>query len=598
MTPPHHINLGTLRWRPSRPGSEEGRWYVDTRDGVPWFRVDGATRKGDRPKAEKYRDELAAARTTLQAVQVRKDVRGETCAEWFERYYEACELGLVGRKNRGRPQAAAETRAGRFAVHLKSILGDVLMSEVNASQIRAVVRYLDEQIRIRLAFYADASNRGGRKPGLSAKTAKHIFGEVKAGFREAVHSKRDDLRVLKSDPTIGVLPPDGGDTREQAALYPAELVALLCCDDVPMWRREAYALAAYLGPRLGELGRLTAAHVDVAHGTVRIPGTKTDAAKRTVKIHPHLRPLLERLVRESPTGPLVRLPVSDGKNGAAAHLKRDMLRAQLKRPELWRDDDTHLPMNFHGLRHTCITHWCVAGEDISTVMAMSGHTNAQMTQHYLDKAAIARAGFGKPHPPLPEALVSGDVTSHVTKGPKSLKSLSGRRDLNPRRQAPKACALPGCATPRRRNEDVLARTWGRLQGDAPRQGKIADARERAGLPAGGALPAAKEPRSPRRCRVTDATSRPCGWGRGRGATFLGDAFGEEARENARSSTLPLLSTPPRQVSGHRASEERVDRSFEQGDQRPARSRDLLPRTPAAAVTRRKAGHGRSGVCRT
>lgn len=39
-----------------------------------------------------------------------------------------------------------------------------------------------------------------------------------------------------------------------------------------------------------------------------------------------------------------------------------------------------------------------------------------------------------------------------------IRTLSGRRDLNPRRRAPKARALPGCATPRRRGRDSNPRT--------------------------------------------------------------------------------------------------------------------------------------------
>lgn len=68
--------------------------------------------------------------------------------------------------------------------------------------------------------------RGGnmRKPGLSSKSASHIWSEITSGFKEAVSSKLDDLRILPVNPALGVQPPIRTQPREQEALFPSEVV--------------------------------------------------------------------------------------------------------------------------------------------------------------------------------------------------------------------------------------------------------------------------------------------------------------------------------------------------------------------------------------
>ena len=67
--------------------------------------------------------------------------------------------------------------------------------------------------------------------------------------------------------------------------------------------------------------------------------------------------------REARDRPLLDVPRGDGKGGAADLTRADLIRARLTRPDPTRDDDSQMPFTFHGLRHTCITHWAVAGKD-------------------------------------------------------------------------------------------------------------------------------------------------------------------------------------------------------------------------------------------
>jgi integrase len=355
----------------------------------------------------------------------------ETVREWFARYHKAAARGEVGRKNRGRPQAAIARRRGVFKTWIDPLIGHLPMTgsrSVGPDDIRRVVARLDNEIRIRGAFYRGKGARdeqSGKKPGLSHTTAKHVWSELTNGFREAKTSKIDRLRVREDDPTRDVQPPDGGADREQAALYSSELVKLLSCEAIPLARRRVYALAAYTGLRRGELDRLTVDDVDLEHGTVRVRGTKTDAARRRVPIEPELRPLLALLVEERKSGALLAVPRADGKGGSADLIRSDLARAELTREDLTADDETRMPFTFHGLRHTAITHWYLAGRDTKWLLIVAGHTMSEMTCRYLDAAAVARSTFGAPHPPLPASLLVSP-SPEVSEASRSKRSVSSR----------------------------------------------------------------------------------------------------------------------------------------------------------------------------
>ena len=65
------------------------------------------------------------------------------------------------------------------------------------------------------------------------------------------------------------------------------------------------------------------------------------------------------------------------------------------REELFADDAERMPLNFHGLRHTALTHWAVAGRSVPWLLSAAGHTNVAMATRYVDGAAVLRATFGQ-----------------------------------------------------------------------------------------------------------------------------------------------------------------------------------------------------------
>ena len=129
----------------------------------------GAAGAVDMPGIAEHEVERAAAKAKEVALAV---IAGgyvptealDTVNDWYKRYYEFAERGEVGRKNRGQPQVTAKDRAARFWKWISPVIGTRPMALVGPDDLRAVVRKLDEQIRIAPPALR-AAPRAGRTRG-------------------------------------------------------------------------------------------------------------------------------------------------------------------------------------------------------------------------------------------------------------------------------------------------------------------------------------------------------------------------------------------------------------------------------------------------
>lgn len=92
------------------------------------------------------------------------------------------------------------------------------------------------------------------------------------------------------------LPKAQKDVVKRQAFTPADVVRLLEAARTDQALFDLITLAAYTGARIEELCSLKAEHVKVGGAALVIPGTKTDAAARTVPVHSALMDTLDRLL--------------------------------------------------------------------------------------------------------------------------------------------------------------------------------------------------------------------------------------------------------------------------------------------------------------
>jgi integrase len=338
----------------------------------------------------------------------------ETVDEWFKRYdAHLVERGL----------SSLRDIRGHYKNHIAPILGSIEIRLVRRDHIEAVRDSLDRKIR---DGYTDAN---GKQREVTWKTAANVWGTCTKMFDEAAHSKRRDLVVRADDPTDRVKGPDRGTEKQKPILYPSEVLALLSCERVPLYRRRVYAVAIYLGARANELAALTAADLDLDHGRVTIAKqvdretgedrqTKTRRA-RSFDIEPELLPLLHVLVSERPAGRLLHLPPDEDR---AELLRKDLRTTGVERAELFvEEDEMRERLKFHNLRDTCRTWMAKRGDEPLRIQWRGGHTDFAMTQKYIAAGKNLGARFGQPFAPLPSAVLVAGLLAGLSASSKRQK---------------------------------------------------------------------------------------------------------------------------------------------------------------------------------
>jgi integrase len=377
---------GTIDWRVGKDGVPCWHARVSLADGSrPWVAMPGIPRGAE-----------AAARVMARKVSRRMRQTGavpawtgETVNEYFDRWIDV-------RERKG--MRSARNDRGRYDKWISPRIGTRRITAIGKDDLKGVVLHLDEAVQAkRLAW----------------KSAINVWGVCTKLFNDACRSKLPDLCVRDDNPALLVRGPDRGIDRAAPYLFPSEFLALASCQGVPLHWRQIYTLAVYLYIRGGELAALDWAdvHLDLGYvhvhraldtDTGRIKSTKTNRTRK-VRIEPTLLPLLREMHREADgEGSVVEMPPFCE---WAKSLRHYLKLAGCVRADLFANDETRRHIDFHDLRHTGITWRAIRGDDPKKIQRGAGHTEAAMTDKYINEAEIFGEGFGEVFPTLPLALV-------------------------------------------------------------------------------------------------------------------------------------------------------------------------------------------------
>ncbi len=326
---------------------------------------------------------------------------------------------LADRVARGIHTAQSHDRR-RLAKHVLRILGPLDVRSFGREDVERVVTDLDRKILL------DEDH----EEHLSWKTASNVWVLVARMCKDMASAKPRHLRVRDDNPAEKVRPPERGETTAQQYLYPSEFRRLMECKAIDATFRAVYAVAVYTYARSNELAALTWDDVDLNHGVIhitksvdretrKVKSTKSGTTRR-IPIEPALKPLLDRLKRESEhrkgsqSKRLLWMPDHEDR---AILLRKHLQTANVSRLELLTSDAHRRHLTFHDLRATGIT-WCaVRGDDPLRIKQRAGHKSFSTTERYIREAENLRAGFGTPFPELPEELTGISVPFSVLPGP-------------------------------------------------------------------------------------------------------------------------------------------------------------------------------------
>ena len=164
------------------------------------------------------------------------------------------------------------------------------------------------------------------------------------------------------------------------------------------YRRALLAVLVLGGLRIDECLSLRWRHIDLAGGRLKVPGTKTDAAARTVPLLPLLRDelLAHAARRESSDPSALVFATRTGQKIGATNVRKRVLAPAVEKANaaLAKQDIEPLPdgLTPHSLRRTCASILVALGWDPARVMRALGHTTAEFTLSVYASAMDWREG--------------------------------------------------------------------------------------------------------------------------------------------------------------------------------------------------------------
>ncbi len=257
--------------------------------------------------------------------------------------------------DQARPKKSGSEDAGLFERYVYPYVGEVPIARFTLAHGMAVM---------------------GRIPSDRApQTRRHVAQAMRKLLAYAVFPLQ-----LRSDNPLDIphFLPRLGSRKLKSYLYPAEDRALLGCAAVPLKHRVLYAFLAREGMRASEAASLTWADLDLKNGLVTLAKNKTNDPRSWP-----LRPDVVRALRALKK----RAAASEGAAVFAAHpqpkhLRKHLDTAGIKRPVLFRGDDTYQAIRVHDLRATFVTVSLANGATEDWVMRRTGHRSSVMVQLY------------------------------------------------------------------------------------------------------------------------------------------------------------------------------------------------------------------------
>jgi len=401
-------------WEHGKPGEPGYHWdyritLSDGSRGVPVC-LHGVTDKAAaQAKAKEQTQKAERAGLTRGAPQTASATPRMTVEKWIDAWF-------TDRERRGLKRQDEER--GRWRKWAAPILDHLPVATVRRADVERLVERLDNAVI---------------EDELSAKTAINVWTLVTAAMGDARSSKTLALRVRDDNPTTDVRGPDRGNERSKTYLYPAELLALMSCSDVPLTYRRLVALAVYTGMRQAELRGLRWDSVLWDEGKINVHQTEDRDGKiattknkqtRKVPIEAALLPLLRTLESEA-TSDRVVLDDTDERD-LATGLRAHLLAAGVTRPELHADDATRIHLRFHDLKATYVTWRAIRGDNPLAIMRHAAHQDFKTTQRYLAEAESSAFKSTDVFPALPSEVATASRISSEYRRTKQLVRLTAR----------------------------------------------------------------------------------------------------------------------------------------------------------------------------
>jgi len=358
------IHLGWQRWK----GEPVGRWVLRRYIGNGKYRVTALGLADDAAAADgmqilSFEQAAAKARAMVATPNGGGTIERLTVRQAMDRYVEF-------KHHKGQP---VEDTISRSTVHILPSLGDLVVAELTAEQLR---RWLSTMA----AAPAQSRPRGG-KPRYKAApvgdeairarraTANRVLTVLKAALNHAF----DDGHVADRDAWGRRLKPF---ERVEAArvryLTIAEAERLINASDADF--RPLVQAALETGARYGELAHLEVRDFNPDAGTVTIRISKTDKVRHII-LTDEGTAFFKRLCAGR-GGHQPMLTRADGSDWKKSDQKRPMADA-VARARI------SPPITFHGLRHTWASHAVMNGVPLMVVAKNLGHVDTTMVEkHY------------------------------------------------------------------------------------------------------------------------------------------------------------------------------------------------------------------------